>query len=114
MTISRPVRRIVFVYSLPDSPKPHRLLRGNVRDWLREEGIPAMWTNRLRGWFIHEDRVADIVARAEAAGIAVRMRGVYVVAEPDPTPRQTPIRGPQTIEVPVDGQLALLEVGEAS
>ncbi|HMM93979.1 hypothetical protein [Phycicoccus sp.] len=112
MTITRSTRRVLFVYGLAGTTKPDSLLRGNILDWLRDEGIPAQWSNRLRGWRVRTERVGDIIARAESAGITVRMKGCYVIP-PEPIRHGSSCRQP-IAEVTVDGQLALLEVGEAS
>lgn len=112
MTITREPRRILFIYGLQQSAKPDSLIRGNVYDWLRAERIPAQWSHRLRGWMVRTERVGDLVARAELAGITVRMKGLYVLpAEPVRYPSQ---RCEPAVETTVDGQLALLEVGDAS
>ena len=114
---TRPRRRILFVYGLRSLPRD-ALLRGNVADWLREQRIPAQWMPALRGWAVRTERVGDIVARAETAGITVRMKGAYVapdrVSPTDNTSVLARSGCPPTTEVQVDGQLALLEVGEAS
>jgi hypothetical protein len=110
--ITRPKRRILFVYGLRTAVKDDSLLRGNVFDWLRAERIPAQWSNIHRGWLVRTERVGDIVARAETAGIAVRMKGAYVQPEPDRVDDNNLVLTPPTTEVQVDGQLALLdEVG---
>lgn len=51
------------------------LLRGyGLRDWLREQGIPAQHSRLDRGFLLHRDRYADTLAMAEETGVLVRIR----------------------------------------
>jgi hypothetical protein len=62
------------VFGLPEEPA-WCLVRGNVRDWLRQRQIPALRTPARRGWCIRSERIGDVIAQAELDGIAVTMRG---------------------------------------
>ncbi|WP_155892994.1 hypothetical protein [Intrasporangium chromatireducens] len=64
----------MFVYGMPDSPR-YALVKGRLRDWLCENGIPAMWSPPLRGWRVRLDRLGDVLALAERDGIRVHMKG---------------------------------------
>lgn len=55
-----------------DSPA-YRLLRGQVKVWLVERGIPGLWTPRLRGFQVRAERVADVVAMLEVDGFQVHV-----------------------------------------
>ena len=63
----------LFVYASHSAR--HALIKGNIRDWLRDNRIPAMYTAMHRGWLVRQDRVADLVARAEHDGILVHVKG---------------------------------------
>lgn len=45
----------------------HILVRGNTRAALKD--VPGMWSNRERGRFIRRERLGDVIARLEIAGI---------------------------------------------
>lgn len=64
----------MFVYGQPDSTR-YALVKGNVRDWLRDNGIPAMYSPSKRGWHVRLDRLGDMLALAESQGIRVHMKG---------------------------------------
>lgn len=65
----------VYVYGLPENVR-YTLVRGvNLRDWLRDRSIPAMWSPARKGWLIRNDRLGDVLARAELDGYDVRMKG---------------------------------------
>ncbi|EWT06324.1 hypothetical protein N864_22625 [Intrasporangium chromatireducens Q5-1] len=64
--------RPMFVY--PESAR-HALVRGALRDFLRDNGIPAQYLSARRGWLVRRDRLADLVARAERDGFHVRVKG---------------------------------------
>jgi hypothetical protein len=68
--------RHVYIYWLQSSVN-YSLVRGDaeLRDWLLEHNIPAMWTPRHRGWSIRTERMADLVAQAEHDGLQVQMKG---------------------------------------
>jgi hypothetical protein len=51
----------------------HTVVKGNCRDWLAERRIPAMWSARERGWFVHNERIADLVAMAKYEGLIVKV-----------------------------------------
>ena len=54
----------------------YTLVRGvDLRDWLRDNGIPAMWSPLRKGWQVRTDRIGDLIARAELDGFDVRMKG---------------------------------------
>ena len=65
----------MFVYGQPESPR-YALVKGNLRDWLRENRIPAMYSPIKRGWNVRVDRLGDVIALAESQGIRVRLKGV--------------------------------------
>ncbi|WP_137120922.1 hypothetical protein [Segeticoccus rhizosphaerae] len=50
-------------------------LRGPLRDFLIRHKVPAMHNNRTRGWALRRERLADVLALAEAEGHQVRMIG---------------------------------------
>ena len=62
------------VYGMPANLR-YTLVRGPIRDLLKDNRIPAMWLPRLRGWTIRTERIGDLIALAEIAGYVVRMRG---------------------------------------
>lgn len=64
----------LLVYGLKESSR-YTLLRGPLGAWLRDEEIPATWTPRLRGWCVRTERVGDVIACAEVAGLHVQMKG---------------------------------------
>ena len=53
----------------------YTLVRGHLREWLRDNGIPAMWSPLRKGWQVRTDRIGDLIARAELDGFDVRMKG---------------------------------------
>lgn len=59
-------------YIIDTTDQRHILLRGALRNYLRDKGIPAMWSPSLRGWHLRRDRLADVVARLEHDGWDVR------------------------------------------
>lgn len=65
----------MFVYGEADSTR-YALVKGNVRDWLRDNKIPAMYSPSRRGWHVRLDRLSDVVALAERDGIRVHLKGV--------------------------------------
>lgn len=69
---AKPLR--MFVYGLRDNLR-YSLIRGNIGDWLRAENIPVQNSNTLKGWTIRTERVGDLIARAEYAGVHVQMKG---------------------------------------
>lgn len=111
-------RMPVYVY---ECDGPHVLIRGNVRDWLKANRIPAMRSAMRRGWWVRRDRLPDLLARLDAAGFAVRTRS-KLAPMPAPVPRspRSAAEGHRGAfrthlqPVCVDGQLALLEVGESA
>lgn len=50
----------------------HTPIKGSVKDWLAKNGIPALWSPTNRGWWLRNERVADVVALAERQGLIVR------------------------------------------
>lgn len=59
-------------YLIDTSDPRYVLLKGAQRQWLKDEGIPALWVPAHRGWFLRRERVADVTARLEHAGYSVR------------------------------------------
>ncbi len=68
------MNRRIYVYGLAENLR-YALVRGHLRDWLKAEGIPAMWSPPRKGWYVRTERVGDLMARAEIAGYVVRMKG---------------------------------------
>jgi hypothetical protein len=66
--------RYLYVYGSKDDSR-YALIRGNLRDWLKAESIPAMRSITHKGWHVRTERVADLIARAEHAGYDVRLKG---------------------------------------
>lgn len=64
----------VYVYGLPENVR-YTLIRGHLRDWLKSERIPAMYSITYKGWHVRTERIGDLIARAEHAGYEVRMKG---------------------------------------
>lgn len=54
----------------------YSLIKGPLRDWLRDNGIPATYSAKDRGWLIRNERVADVVALAQHDRFAVTVGGV--------------------------------------
>ena len=54
----------------------YALVKGHVRDFLRDNRIPALYSPSQRGWHVRMDRIADVIAQAEQAGIRVRVKAV--------------------------------------
>ena len=106
----RPPRLVAFIYSdVPNLPRDV-LVRGNVRDWLVEAGVPAQRSARLRGWLVRRETAPDLMAKAQRDGVLVRTRGDYAPPVPPTVPAPRPVVAPTS----VDGQLALLEVGDVA
>lgn len=67
--------RRLYVWGISGNLR-YTLVRGvNLRDWLRDSGIPAMWSPLRKGWQVRTDRIGDLIARAELDGFDVRMKG---------------------------------------
>ena len=54
------------------------VVKGRVREWLKDNNIPAMWLPRHRGFAVRRDRLPDLLALADMQGHRVR---VTVAAE---------------------------------
>lgn len=65
----------LYVYGMAAENTRYTLVRGFIRDWLKNEGIPAMYSITYKGWHIRTERIGDVIARAEHAGYDVRMKG---------------------------------------
>ncbi|WP_374969930.1 hypothetical protein [Terrabacter sp. BE26] len=59
-------------YLIDTSDPRHVVIKGALRQWLKDEGIPAQWAPAQRGWFLRRERVPDVTARLEHAGYSVR------------------------------------------
>ncbi|GAB2747743.1 hypothetical protein GCM10027039_01730 [Terrabacter koreensis] len=59
-------------YLIDTSSPRYVLLRGALRQWLKDQRIPATWAPAHRGWFLTRGRVADVTARLEHAGYVVK------------------------------------------
>lgn len=68
------MNRRVYIYGISENLR-YSLVRGHLRDWLKDEHIPALWTPRLKGWCVRTERIGDLIARAEISGYQVRMKG---------------------------------------
>lgn len=67
--------RRLYVWGISGNLR-YTLVRGvDLRDWLRDNGIPAMWSPLRKGWQVRTDRIGDLIARAELDGFEVRMKG---------------------------------------
>lgn len=62
----------VYIYDGTD-PK-HVLVRGPVGQSLKAAKVPALWSNRSRGWWLRRERVADVLAQLDRQGYDVRSR----------------------------------------
>lgn len=67
------VNRPIYLY---EANARDFLIRGHIREWLKSEGIPALWSPTSKGWFVRRERVADLVARLENDGYHVRPKGM--------------------------------------
>lgn len=67
------MNRAVYVY---ETTGRDVLIRGHLRDWFVESGIPALWSPLSKGWFVRRSRLADLVARLELDGYTVRPKGM--------------------------------------
>lgn len=54
----------------------YALVKGRVRDFLRDNRIPALYSASRRGWHVRMDRISDVIAQAESAGIRVRVKAI--------------------------------------
>lgn len=63
---------IVYIYG-PGGEK-YVLVRGHVGGWFRERRIPAYRSNLHNGWWIRQERVADVMALLETSGRNVTYR----------------------------------------
>jgi hypothetical protein len=61
----------MHVYAVPG--ERHALIRAGARQWLRDSGIPAMHSNVDRGFHVRQERVGDLLARAERDGWTVHV-----------------------------------------
>jgi hypothetical protein len=67
--------KAMFVYGQADNSR-YALIKGaGLRDWLRDNKIPAMYSASRRGWHLRTERVGDVVALAEVDGYRVRFKG---------------------------------------
>lgn len=70
--------RRLYVYGMPENVR-YTLVRGHLREWLKDSAIPAMWSPARKGWLIRTDRIGDVLARAELDGYDVRMKGAVTL-----------------------------------
>jgi hypothetical protein len=68
------MNRRIYAYGMPENVR-YTLVRGHLREWLREHSIPAMWSPARKGWLIRTDRLGDVLALAELDGYDVRLKG---------------------------------------
>jgi len=58
----------VYIYAVPG--ERYALVRGNVGGWFRARHIPALRTNLHGGWWLRQERVADVMAALSLNGYA--------------------------------------------
>lgn len=64
------------LYCYDGSSPRYVVIRGpGLGDWLKEQGIPAMWVGLDRGFRLNRERLADTLAAAEDDGVSVSLRG---------------------------------------
>ncbi len=61
--------RPAYVYAVPG--ERYALLRGYAGFWCKDNRVPAYRSNMRNGWWLRSERVADVVAGMELAGISV-------------------------------------------
>jgi hypothetical protein len=61
----------MHVYAVPGDR--YALVRAAAKDWLRDNRIPAMRSNIDRGYSVRQDRLSDLLARAERDGWQVHL-----------------------------------------
>ncbi|TQM62584.1 hypothetical protein FBY41_2620 [Humibacillus xanthopallidus] len=64
------VRRNVYIIATSDTR--NTLIRGPIRQWLKDHDVPAYWSAVNRGWFVRDERMPDLRAELEHAGYSVR------------------------------------------
>ncbi len=64
--------RRLYVY---ETPGRYVLLRGHpdLRGWLREQHVPAVYAPLDRGHKLRRERLADVLAAAQESGLPVRV-----------------------------------------
>lgn len=62
------------VYIYATHGERYALVRGMIRDWLQAQHIPAMWSPSRKGFWVRQERVADVVALLAHDGYAVRVK----------------------------------------
>ncbi len=61
---------------IDDGDPRYVTLRGALLSvWLKDHRMPAVRSPLDRGYRLHRDRLADVLAIAQEGGVAVRMRG---------------------------------------
>jgi len=58
----------VSIYAVPG--ERYALVRGHVGGWFRDRRIPALRTNMHGGWWLRQERVADVMAALSLSGYA--------------------------------------------
>jgi len=61
---------LVYIYAIPD--EKYALVRGHVGGWFRGRRIPAYRSNLHGGWWLRQERVADVMARMDVSGLVCR------------------------------------------
>jgi hypothetical protein len=56
-----------FIYLAPGERQA--LVRGPMGFWLKQIGVPAMWSRTERGWWVRAETLPDLMARADLEGI---------------------------------------------
>jgi hypothetical protein len=51
----------------------YTLVKGNVRTWLADNRIPALWSPMNHGWWVRTERIPDLLAAAEVEGLIVKV-----------------------------------------
>lgn len=63
----------LFVHVGPVGSR-YTLVKGDIRDWLIDSNIPALWSPSRRGWHVRTERLPDMLARAEFDQLIVRIK----------------------------------------
>ncbi len=61
---------LVYIHAIPG--EKYALVRGNVGGWFRDRRIPAYRSNMHGGWWLRQERVADVMAGMDVSGLVCR------------------------------------------
>lgn len=84
---------LVFVYAVPG--EKYALVRGHVGGWFRARRIPAYRSNMHNGWWLRQERVADVMAGMDVSGLVCRF-----------SDRPAPAYVPPPLEAPAEEKVA--------